>query len=227
MAYYDNFNPALLQAIEPGARRVLEVGCGAGGLARAVRQQFPDIHYAGIELSEEQLQLASDVLDVSIQRNLDLVTDWSLDQELQSKIPLNSFDHIIFGDVLEHLYEPQKVLDQAAARLRPGGSALLCIPNVQHWSVFVQLILGSWPRADEGLFDRTHIRWFTLDDMLALVAEAGLVAESVQERVFAEEEGREVLYDLEDLARTLGVDPQRVMQRGLPLQYVIVGRKPA
>jgi SAM-dependent methyltransferase len=163
---------------------------------------------------------------VAINRNLDQLLVWSQDSELDAALQLNSFDHVIFGDVLEHLYNPQNAIDQAVQRLSPGGSALVCIPNVQHWSVFVQLVLGSWPQSDAGLFDRTHIRWFALQDMVQLLQRAGLVVENVVSRIFSPEQGIPFLEDLEPLALNLGVDPNELIRRGLPLQYVLVGRKP-
>lgn len=138
---------------------------------------------------------------------------------------MGSYDHVIFGDVLEHLYDPQNAMNQAALRLTTGGSALVCIPNVQHWSVFAQLALGSWPQEDAGLFDRTHIRWFALSDMIQLLRRAGLIVESVQERIFPSDQGRSILEDLQHLAFNVGVDPDLLIQRGLPFQYVLVGRK--
>ena len=135
MAYYDNVNTTLLDAVETSARRIGEFGCSSGTLARAILEKIPDVnYYIGVELIADQLAMAQDVLDIALCRNLDHLEDWSQDLELESAIPLNSFDHIIFGDVLEHLYDPQPAINQAALRLKPGGSVLACIPNVQHWS---------------------------------------------------------------------------------------------
>ena len=226
MAYYDNLNSTLLDLVEPSARRICEFGCGAGTLARAIKDKNHNVHYIGVELMADQLAMAKDILDVALNRNLDQLKDWSQDVELMHAMPLSSLDHVIFGDVLEHLYDPQQALNQAALRLTQGGSALVCIPNVQHWSVFLQLVTGSWPQADSGLFDRTHIRWFTLTDMIRLIENAGLVVENVVERIFAPEQGLPFLEDLEPLALNLGVDPNELIKRGLPLQYVLVGRKP-
>lgn len=225
MSYYDNVNTTLLNLVEPSVQRICEFGCGAGALAKAIRKRHPDVHYVGVELLEDQLMLAKDALDVSVCCNLDLIRDWSQNEQLRSALPLNSFDHVIFGDVLEHLYDPQNAMNQAALRLAIGGSALVCIPNVQHWSVFAQLALGSWPQDDGGLFDRTHIRWFALNDMVQLLEKSGLVIETIKERISSSEQGLSILEDLQPLAFNLGVDPDLLIQRGLPLQYVLVGRK--
>ena len=119
-----------------------------------------------------------------------------------------------------------ELLAQAVQRLKPGGRALVCIPNVQHWSVMGQLILGHWPQQDAGLFDRTHIRWFTLRDMHTLLQGSGLVVEKVIPRIFQPEQGLPLLQAMEAAARVMRVDPQQFRQLSLPLQYVLVGRKP-
>jgi 2-polyprenyl-3-methyl-5-hydroxy-6-metoxy-1,4-benzoquinol methylase len=225
MDYYDNVNTTLLDLVDPSSRRICEFGCASGALARAIRKRISGVHYVGVEMVEDQLKRAGDVLSISVHCNLDHLKDWSMSSEMHSALPLNSFDHVIFGDVLEHLYDPQNAMNQAALRLVTGGSALVCIPNVQHWSVFAQLALGSWPQEDAGLFDRTHIRWFALADMIQLVERSGLAVETIRERTFATDQGRSILEDLQPLAFNLGIDPDVLMQRGLPFQYVLVGRK--
>jgi len=225
MNYYSNVNGTILDLVSKSSERICEFGCGAGALARAIRIVNPEVYYVGIEIAEDQLKSAADVLNVGLHRNLDLLQDWSLDIELCQLLPFNSFDHVIFGDVLEHLYDPKRALREAVLRLKSGGSALVCIPNVQHWSVFAHLVAGSWPQENAGLFDRTHIRWFTLNDMVKLLEEAGLTVESIHPRIFDDEKGVSVMEDLEPLAINLSVDPNELIQRGLALQYVLVGRK--
>ena len=226
MAYYDNVNPTLFELVNTDAKSIIEFGCGAGAMARAIKEKSPDIHYVGVELIAEELVKAGDVLNVSLHRNLDSIATWDGDAELSAAMPLARFDHVIFGDVLEHLYDPAKALGEAARRLKPGGSALVCIPNVQHWSVFQNLVAGRWPREEMGLFDKTHIRWFALGDMVALLQKAGLVVESIVGRDFPSEQGISILEDLEPLARNLGIDPDELIRRGQVLQFVLVGKKP-
>ncbi len=228
MAYYDNLNETLFSFVEPGAQRICEFGCGGGGMAKAIRASNPEVHYVGLELMAEPLDRALQFLDVALCRDLNLMGDWSSDPDLVAALPHESFDHAIFGDVLEHLLDPESVVRQAAALLVPGGSLLACMPNVQHWSVFAQLILGQWPRQDSGLFDRTHIRWFTLNDMIGLMEQAGLVVENVAARTFeaADSMGPDVIDYLEPLAHYLGVGPDQLAQRAMPLQYVLQARKP-
>jgi hypothetical protein len=59
--------------------------------------------------------------------------------------------------------------------LEPGASAVVSLPNVRHWETFWQLgRRGRWPQREEGIFDRAHLRWFTLADAYELLRQAGL-----------------------------------------------------
>ena len=50
MAYYDNVNPTLFELVNTDAKSIIEFGCGAGAMARAIKERSPDIHYVGVEL---------------------------------------------------------------------------------------------------------------------------------------------------------------------------------
>lgn len=225
--YYGNANPSLLEVVSPHARKICEFGCGAGALARAIKQKLGDVHYTGVELMAEQIALANDVLDVGLIKDLNQIADWSEDSEMREALRMAQFDHVIFGDVLEHLYDPARALQQAAVCLKDGGTALVCMPNVQHWSVLAQLILGHWPQTDSGIFDRTHLRWFALKDMIALMSSTGLKVTQVIPRVFKPEKGHEFIEALAPAATLLGVKMQALRQLSLPLQYVLVAEKQA
>lgn len=83
------------------------------------------------------------------------------------------YDVIMFLDVLEHLRDPHAVLSAARAWLRPGGRVLCSLPNVAHWRVRLALARGRFDYADNGLMDRTHLRWFTRSSARELMTCAG------------------------------------------------------
>ena len=60
---------------------------------------------------------------------------------------------------------------------------MISLPNVAHWSTYAALARGSWPRKPEGIFDATHLRWFTLHDAWSLVEQAGLTVTDVERRI--------------------------------------------
>jgi hypothetical protein len=59
---------------------------------------------------------------------------------------------------------------------------VVSLPNVGHWSTYAYLLGGSWPRKPEGIFDATHLRWFTLRDARELLAQAGIETHTVVRR---------------------------------------------
>jgi 2-polyprenyl-3-methyl-5-hydroxy-6-metoxy-1,4-benzoquinol methylase len=95
------------------------------------------------------------------------------DEAIQARVAGRAYDTILFLDVLEHLRDPAAVLRAARDWLRPGGTVLCSLPNVAHWRVRLALARGRFDYADNGLMDRTHLRWFTRDSARDLVAGAG------------------------------------------------------
>jgi O-antigen biosynthesis protein len=84
-----------------------------------------------------------------------------------------SYDCLLFLDVLEHLANPEEVLRRSRRLLRPGGMALVSIPNVAHWSLRVDLARGRWTYRENGLLDRTHLQFFTQLTAAELMVAAG------------------------------------------------------
>jgi 2-polyprenyl-3-methyl-5-hydroxy-6-metoxy-1,4-benzoquinol methylase len=229
-SYYGNINPTLLDAMNPTAKVVCEFGCGEGALARAYKQKNPNVHYIGIELMAQAAEKAKEALDVTLVRHLDRIGDWTTDAELSAALPLNSLDLAVFGDVLEHLYDPDDILKQTVARLKVDGQVVACIPNVQHWSTLIHLIRGDWPRQESGLFDRTHIRWFTLKEMRRAFENSGLIVEKIIARqVHLSPEKKAMMMQLQKLLEPavnwLATDYAEFERQTSTLQYVLVGRK--
>lgn len=166
---YENPRPELQARVPRDARRILDLGCASGALGAALRAR-QDCEVVGVEFDEHYAHAAASVLDRVVQGDL---------QELDLS-GLGRFDCVIAGDVLEHLRDPFTVLRDAAALLEPGGTAVVSLPNVRFWETFWQLgVRGTWPRRSLGIFDRTHLRWFTLRDAHELFAQAGLEVDAV------------------------------------------------
>jgi SAM-dependent methyltransferase len=144
----------------PSVHRVLDVGCGPGYIGSAL---------AGLGYSVVGVDSHADTNSL---RSAGYVEAFRLDIE-QASIPLqDSFDLLIFADVLEHLRDPEEVLERFRTLLVPGGHILLSVPNVAHWTVRVALLAGYFPSHDRGILDRTHIRFFTLDSARQMVRRA-------------------------------------------------------
>src|SRR5262249_40058814 len=84
------------------------------------------------------------------------------------------FDAIVYGDVLEHVADPLRVLRSLNPSLARDGTVIVSIPNVAHLWVRLSLLAGRFDYADRGILDRSHLRFFTRRTALDLLARAGL-----------------------------------------------------
>jgi SAM-dependent methyltransferase len=91
----------------------------------------------------------------------------------------DQFDVITFNDVLEHILEPAETVAAAKKLLAPGGRVIAAIPNVQVATLIWDLIRGRWEYTDEGILDRTHVRFFTKSSMKSLFEDAEFRVEKI------------------------------------------------
>lgn len=149
--------------------RVLEVGCAAGMAGHHLRR-LGVTDLKGIELHTPAAAAAG------TSGCYDVVHNCSSDAwvELAGRAA-DGYDAIIFADVLEHLPDPVPVLRRARALLRqPSGTLELSLPNIRHLSVFIGLsVRGDWEYHPTGIFDRTHLRFFTTKSARRLLTETG------------------------------------------------------
>jgi GT2 family glycosyltransferase/2-polyprenyl-3-methyl-5-hydroxy-6-metoxy-1,4-benzoquinol methylase len=132
-------------------RDVLEVGPATGYVAKALRDR--DCRVTGIELDPEAAEVAAQFCERMIVGDIEELV-------LEEVFPDQRFDVVVYGDVLEHLVDPEAVLLRTARILAPGGYVVASIPNVTHGSVRLSLMAGQFRYTDTGLLDRTHLRFF-------------------------------------------------------------------
>lgn len=106
-------------------------------------------------------------------------------QSMPLPFPEATFDCMIFADILEHLVDPAAALRRIRPLLGPNGVIVCSIPNIRHYTVFLQLALHGWEYRDFGLFDRTHLRFFSLTTMHELFAHAGFQAIRTEPHIIA------------------------------------------
>jgi SAM-dependent methyltransferase len=101
------------------ARSLLEVGCGDGFVLAGLRDAFPEMRLGGVELFAEGIEIAAR-----------RVPDAELIQADARSLPYDGeWDVVGCFDVLEHVDEDRKVLDEIHRALRPGGGLLVHVPQ--------------------------------------------------------------------------------------------------
>jgi len=152
-------------------KRVLELGCSNGFMSRLLKQR--NCQVTGVEVDPLAANEARAFCDEVIVADLDT-------RPLVDLLPGTPFDVAVFGDVLEHLRDPWRVLDEARAFLAPGSFVVLSIPNIAHGSVRLALLRGQFDYQPQGLLDSTHLRFFTLRSVQELCMRSGYRIEEIR-----------------------------------------------
>jgi len=144
--------------------KVLDVGCNAGYMKSLVGNCA---NFSGLDLSETALKVAKENGYKYVEK-----IDLDCCEYLKLK---ESFDVIIFADILEHLKHPQECLKFFIEKhLADNGMVIISLPNVAHLSVRVQLLLGRFNYTDSGILDKTHLHLYTLKTAKKLITQCGL-----------------------------------------------------
>lgn len=214
MNQYD-YNPDLFRFIPATAQRVMEVGCGDGALARALKAERPSVHYVGCDIDASAIDKARAHCDEALLLDIETAEE-SFFKRHQDR------DCWIFGDSLEHLRDPWTLLKKIRAGMPSSAAVVACIPNAQHWSVQKRLCVGELYYAKSGLLDRTHLRWFTRKTIIKMFHDAGFGIQAARARIFDEPERSAVMPSIKAMAQAAGADPYIAEQDATAYQYVIV-----
>ncbi len=147
---------------------ILEVGCSTGHLGRALREKGHRV--VGIEPQLEAAAVAN--------QHLDEVYCGTVEQFF-AEHPDRSFEAIIFGDVIEHLADPEMVLRRVQRQLSSGGTMTISVPNVAHASMRAMMLEGRWDYGSLGIMDQTHLKFFTQDSLVHMLSRARLKVEQM------------------------------------------------
>lgn len=173
--YFVNSRPEMLPFVPDSASVLLEIGCGSGTFATGLKERRAaagsPVEIWGVEMDEQAARQASQVLDRVLHGDVATVGD---------QLPPEHFDCVILNDVIEHVPEPAALLQSLRPLLKSDGHLVASIPNVRYFFNVVDLAVhGRWEYADEGILDRTHLRFFTRSSMMTLLTENGFQVETM------------------------------------------------
>jgi GT2 family glycosyltransferase/2-polyprenyl-3-methyl-5-hydroxy-6-metoxy-1,4-benzoquinol methylase/glycosyltransferase involved in cell wall biosynthesis len=175
---------SVLASMVPQGAKVLDLGCGSGALGQYLaqtRQCTSD----GVTLSEAEAAHARPHyrrVEVADLEAADLVQMFAGQR----------YDAIICADVLEHLKRPELVLAACRKMLATDGKLLISVPNAGYSGLIAELLHGEFLYREEGLLDRTHLRFFTRRSLLRFLADQRWHVDSLEtvERALPESEFR-------------------------------------
>ena len=143
-------------------KRVLDVGCSSGYLARPLVERGCTV--VGIESDPEAAGAARAVCEDVLVGDVEVMA-----------LPFEngSFDVVLCGDLIEHLREPEHFLARMRPYIRDRGRLVLSTPNVANWAMRLSLLAGSWRYTERGILDRTHLHLFTRKTLVETLSRAG------------------------------------------------------
>jgi 2-polyprenyl-3-methyl-5-hydroxy-6-metoxy-1,4-benzoquinol methylase len=151
-------------------KRVLDFGCATGYFAQLLTTK--GCRVTGIELNQDAAKVAEQYCEQVIIADLDLVS-------LPEILPEQAFDVAIFGDVLEHLRDPWRILKETQKLLSQEGYIVASIPNIAHGSIRLALLQGKFEYTELGILDNTHLRFFTRKTVEELLEHSGYFIETI------------------------------------------------
>jgi SAM-dependent methyltransferase len=154
----------LLDDLPAGSARVLDVGCGGGAVAKAVKAARPDLEVFGCDLSEAALAAAK-------------AEPGGVDFRLATAEHLpfadGELDSVWIFDVLEHVDSPDQVLAEVARVLRPGGRFHIVLP-LEGQPRALYTLLGCGTRWTAKVRHAGHIQIFSASRFESMAAAHGL-----------------------------------------------------
>lgn len=148
----------ILKLIKPNSN-ILDIGCSKGYLACQLKKKGCII--TGIDNNKE------DLLSAKKECNKTILLDIS-----REKIT-GKYDIIILGDILEHLQDPLTLLKSLKKNLKEKGYILISVPNGVNIYARIKILFGNFDYEEKGIFDKTHLRFFTLKSIKKLIKDSG------------------------------------------------------
>jgi SAM-dependent methyltransferase len=158
-----------LDALAGVTGSVLDVGCGAGNMAKAIKRERPDLEVFGVDVSRASIAAA---------RRQPGGVDFRLGEGEKLPFADASLDAVTMFDVLEHFELPVRALDEVARVLKPGGVFHIALPlEDQPWTLYRLLTRRGW---QAKVRQCGHLHFFSNDSFKTMAGAAGLPVHSVR-----------------------------------------------
>lgn len=158
--YANAGNPEVLRHIpDHSSLEILDVGCGAGDNAQALKRMGHVVD--GVTYSEAEAEQARGACRE--------VCVFNLEDGLPVRLQSKKYDTVICSHVLEHICFPEPLLTGIRDCLKPSGQLIVALPNLLHIKNRWNLLRGRVKYTPSGLMDNTHFRWYTFKSAKTLL----------------------------------------------------------
>jgi glycosyltransferase involved in cell wall biosynthesis len=163
---YESSHTYALQSVPHGAN-VIDIGSGPGGMAAELVKKGCEVTV--VDQFAPKVQPPPHVH--VIQQNLAAPIQFDLDKQ----------DYILMLDVIEHLPDPERFIDELRSRFdyKPR-TLILTTPNVAFAPQRLMLLFGQFNYGKAGILDRTHSRLFTFRSIRHLLRDAGFKIKNIK-----------------------------------------------
>jgi SAM-dependent methyltransferase len=167
--YFAHARPEMHQFIPDRRRTVLDIGCGEGQFAASI---------TGVE---ELWGVEPDAKSAITAASFMYKVHSGPYDDVEAELPNGYFDVVICNDVIEHMTDHDSFLRRIQNKIAPGGVIVGSVPNVRYFgNLFDTLILKDWDYKDEGILDKTHLRYFTVKSLRRSLQASGLHVDLVR-----------------------------------------------
>jgi len=176
-SYYKNIRIEIMPLLPEKIDRIFEIGCGTGETLAYIKNVKHAKWTGGIELTKTTEKIKKN-------KNIDLIIYGDIENKI---LPFKkaSLYIILCLDVLEHLNNPWAVLKKLRSYLKKDGIIICSIPNVRNYKVlFPLLFLDNWNYSENGILDKTHLRFFTKKTSIKLIEKSGFKVDSITSLIY-------------------------------------------
>ncbi len=168
--YFSNTRHDLIELIPQNRNKILEIGCGTGATLIALKKLGKADYVSGV-----------DIVDLNQKEELDKFICCDIEKEVSSLPFANDFfDIIICADILEHLIDPWKVVKELKRYLKKDGILIASIPNIREIKTMLKIFFkGDFLYENEGILDKTHLRFFCKKNIIDLFKKNGYTIEKI------------------------------------------------
>ncbi len=152
--------PVLLDLLPPGQLKMLDLGCGNGAVTNLLAEKGHTV--TGVDASESGIEIAKRSGKAKF-----------VVGSVYDAMNFGQVDCVVSLEVLEHLYRPMALFEQAFACLRPGGVFIITTPYHGYLKNLALSLLDGWDRHHDVASDGGHIKFFSRVTLETMARAAG------------------------------------------------------